>query len=210
MKRYIGILPIKEISNEVENKNFRMIAGKQMYKWVLENCIDSKITDIYVSCSWTEFKEELNEEYPYVKWIQRPEELNGEVELLEVMQHALSVIDDKDAVYMQIQVNKPLTRSYNINHFIDMFETTNANSLAQIQLLRTAVNWQYKKDKKQAVDFCSCSMAKMWDYETLKNAEKGTWGFGECHIDVHVSKHHIEIDTEEDFKIAEIFLKAGL
>ena len=40
--KIIALLPFKVNSERVPNKNFRPIAGKPLYKWILEKLISSK------------------------------------------------------------------------------------------------------------------------------------------------------------------------
>ena len=203
-KSIIAILPIKKISKRLPNKNFKMFHGKQLYEWALEACLTSKLIDeTYISCS-----EDIKESR--AKWIRRPETLNGDVELMEVMKHALETIGKEGDVFIQVQVNKPLIKSEQIDKFIQTFQDQKLNTLFQVQKINQSINWKYKSNRNDGkFNFKSCALAKIWDYETLKNAKIGTWGFGDKHLNYIVGNHHIEIDTQEDWDIAMALKRAG-
>lgn len=205
-----AIVPIKQHSYRLPGKNFIDFCGKPLYQWVVDAALETRTIDkVYVSSSWIEFKDKLYKVYgDKVGFIHRPAALNH-VELMEVMKHAATEVGQEGDIFIQLTPTKPLTRSLDLSRFIDTFKTKKLNSLFQVQEIKESVDWEYKSGTdKGKVHIKSCAMAKMFDYNTLINAKQGTWGFGEKHYDVVVPNYHIEIDTLEDFKIAEA-LKLG-
>lgn len=228
-----AIIPFKLHSKGLPNKLIMNFAGKKMYHWVIEAAIDCKrIDEIYLTGNRAEKKliyDEVKVLYPQVKWVTRPKSLqeNG-VELLEVMQYVLKKIGNEKDIFIQLQANKPLTKAKDLKDIMDTYyqghnyicfpmcypvfepKTNFYNTLFTVQQIDTAVNWEYKSSRQDGKrNFKSCAIAKVWDYETLKSAKKGTWGKGEKHYDYIIDHHHKEIDTEEDFRIAEALKKAG-
>ena len=217
-----AIIPVKVWGSKGLPGKFTMnLAGKEMWQWVTEAAIDCRyIDEVYMSGNSVEKKEfypQVKRMYPQVKWITRPKRLqeNG-VELLEVMKHALDKIGKKDDVFVQLQATKPMTTAKLLNEIIKFFLYSGCilfpnNSLFTVQKINTAVNWEYKSHKQDGNDnFKSCSVTKIWDYETLKNAIVGTWGFGKSHYDYEIGARHIEVDTYEEFLMAEAMKRAGL
>ena len=80
-----------------------------------------------------------------------------------------------------------------------------------IQNIETAVNWQYKASRQEGKkNFKSCAVVKIFDYETLKNAKRNTWGFGKNHYDYVIDQTHIEVDDIIDFRMCEALKRAGM
>jgi len=217
-----AIIPIKVWGSKgLPNKTIMNLAGKEMWQWVTEAAIDcTGIDEIYMSGNLNEYKNfyktKVVNMYPDIKWITRPAKLqeNG-VELLEVMQHALKKIGKKGDTFVQLQTTKPLTTSKILNHIVYIFNNLiydgYLNSLFTVQKINTAVNWEYKASRQEGKEnFKSCAVAKCWDYQTLKNATKETWGFGETHYDYMLDQSHIEVDDIIDFRMAEALKKAGM
>lgn len=211
MVKYIAIIPLKKISKGLPEKNYRQFYGKPMYQWALDACLEcERIEDVYITSSWQQFRDEMGLNNDKVRWIDRPSDLDGNTELLEVMQHASRIIHDSNAIYIQVQPNKPLIKKADLDWFILEYESFYCNTLFQVQEIKTSLDWEYQPNRQaRKKHFKSCSLAKMWDYGTLRNAKKGTWGFGEIHRDIIVPDYHIEIDNEMDFRMAEALKKAG-
>lgn len=207
----VAIIPIKQHSSRLPNKNFNDFCGKPLYQWVVDSALETKeIDEVHISSSWEEFRSEVKKRYGgRVSWIQRPDYLNN-VELMEVMQHAAHLIGEEGDIFIQLAPTKPLTSSYHLKRFINEFKNGEYDSLFQIQEITESINWKYKSATQNGkINFKSCAMAKIWDYTTLKNAKKGTWGFGENHCDLFVEKYHIEIDDIKDYQIAKALKEAG-
>lgn len=225
-----AIIPIQYISSELSNKEFREINGHPMFYWAIRAALlCEQIDKVYISTHFSLAYQQISNYFlgigkvdrmwggAKIEFLKRPLELHGEVELLDVMQHAERELQDsshpksmgdKD-IFIQIQVNKPLTTEIDLTRYVTSFLSCDLSSLFQVQRIRTAVNWEYKKSRRQGTpNFKSCAIAKMWDRKTLRDAEDGTWGKGEHHLDIIVPNWHTEIDSEEDFKIAEILMKA--
>ena len=212
-----AVIPIQWISRELPKKEFREFHARPMFYWAISACLRSKkVGRVWISTHFDEAFDIIDTHFNgRLHRIKRPRELHGDVELLDVMKHAAGKIKEhtktlKDTVIMQVQANKPLTMTRDIDSYIKKFKEGKYNSLFQIQRIRTAVNWEYKQSRRHGIEnFKSCSIAKMWDYYSLINAEEGTWGFGKKHHDYMVGDHHIEIDSLEDFNIALALKKGG-
>ena len=187
--------------------------GKPMFQWAIEAARDSQfIDDIYISTHFDYAYNNILKVFPYLKRINRPNLLHGEVELLEVMQHAAKkhdFIDTSEFNFIQIQVNKPLTTTRDLDSYLFAFNSGLYDSLFQIQNIKQAVNGEYLKSRRHACNYKSCSIAKIWRGETLLKAKKGTFGQGKKHFDYLVGDHHIEIDNYKDFQIAKALKEAG-
>ena len=207
----IAIVPIKEKSFRLPGKNFLDFCGKPLYRWVVDAALATSLIDrVYISSSWDEFKDEIKKVYGgKVWWVERPDDLNH-VELMEVMQHAGKLVGKEGDIFMQLSPTKPLTSSKDLEEYILTFLEGKYDSLSQVQAIKTAVDGEYKEaTDKGKMHFMSCATAKMWEYNTLRHAKKGTFGIGERHHYLTIAPYHIEIDTEEDFRIAEALKRVG-
>lgn len=215
-----AIIPLKTDSKELPRKNFLYFCGQQMYEWAVQACLDCQsIDEVYISISPCPEAREIKAKYPAVKIIDRPQELNGDVELLEVMKHAAEKVGKRGDIFVQVQANKPLTKASDLRWLVNLFREENLYSLFTIQKIRQALLYkkeneyilEYKegRDRGEIEYFKSCAIAKIWTFNTLKDAKKGTWGIGEKHLNQVIDNYHIEIDSEEDFKVAEALKRAG-
>jgi len=215
-----AIIPIKKHSKGLPCKNFMEFAGKKMYQWALDSCLQCENIDkVWVSSSFYKFKEEINATYPEVGWIDRPEELNGNVELRHVIKHASTVIGDKEAVYAQVQANKPLITTALLNKVTEHYLHSTINgihvkTLFTVQEVNTSIDWEVRECRQEGKKhFKSCAVIKLWDYYNLNDTTLNVpWNRAvnqSEHCDYFIPQHHMEIDTMEDFKIAECLKKGG-
>lgn len=212
-----AVIPIKLLSTGLKNKTILHLAGREMWEWVTIAAVDSEIDNIYMCGNATEkkffFDKKVKILYPSIKWITRPAALqkNG-VEILDTMKYCQKKIGKSGDIFIQLQTTKPMTSAVLINDCIDTFIDNKCNSLFTVKEILTSVNWAYTPSRQAAkrINFQSCAAVKIWDYKTLANAKIGTWGFGNKHFDYTIPARHIEIDTYEDFLIAEAMKNAGL
>lgn len=212
----IAIIPVKVFGSlGLPGKFCKELCGLEMWEYVTKAAYSSnRIDKIYMTGNKDEVKTffpKVEMKYPKIKWITRPKksQQNG-VELLDVMKFCLEKIGKEDDIFIQLQATKPLTTSTLLDEIVDYFIANKCNSLFTVQEIKTAVNWEYKSCRQEGKkNFKSNAVVKMWDYESLKNAKSGTWGFGKNHYNYFIPDHHIEVDTFQDFKIAEALKKAG-
>ena len=219
-----AIIPCKVYGSKGLPGKFTMhLCGRELWEWVTIAAIDCKQIDEVIMTGNAKEKKHFYSKvklmYPSVKWITRPASLqkNG-VELLDVMQHALKKIGKKGDVFVQLQATKPLTTARLLDEILSSFFAKGLvygkkfrDSLFTIQKINTAINWEYKASRQEGQEnFKSCAVAKAWDYDTLKNAKKGTWGFGKNHYDYVIDQTHIEVDDIIDFRMAEALMRAGM
>lgn len=231
----IAVIGIKTDSKGVKMKAFRYFCGLPLYHWVFQAATDCKYIDkIVLSCTEKWVYDDVKKHFPKIIWVKRPKGLNGETELLEVTKHAFKKVAKKGDTCIQLQISKPLTTAklldeiieyYNKDRYIEFCYEFGKNGMAKwidrkangidslftVQEIKTAVNGEYKQAKQLGKkNYKSMAVCKIWSYDTIMNAEKGTWGKGKNHYDYVVDDRHIEIDTELDFQIAEALKKAGL
>ena len=212
MARIIAVLPMKSDSKGIQMKLYKNFNGKPLWQWVFNEVTRcTMIDEVIVSSSDAWMKKYIVCD-SRLSFLNRPYELNGDVELLEVMKHAIdreSLFDADDDIIIQVQLNKPLTKTSDLMELIKYFKDNNLDSLTTIQEIKTAVNGKYKSHSRENTNFKSCAIAKLWKRKVLETAKSGTWGYGKKHKDYVIGKHHIEIDDLEDWKIAECLHRGG-
>lgn len=226
----IAVIGIKTDSKGVKMKAFRYFCGLPLYHWIFQAATDCKYIDkIVLSCTEKWVYDDVKKNFPKVIWVKRPKELNGETELLEVTKHAFKKVSKKADTCIQLQISKPLTTAKVLDEIIGFYDRhwftlidyktmktiedskNEYDSIFTVQEIKTAVNGEYKQAKQLGQkNYKSMAVCKIWSYDTIINAKKGTWGKGSNHYDYVVDDRHVEIDTELDFQIAEALKKAGL
>jgi|TARA_R100000501_G_C2630806_1_gene126374 CMP-N,N'-diacetyllegionaminic acid synthase len=207
-----AIVPIQAQSRQLKRKEFLDVCGKPMFYWAIHACMDASFIDkVYISTNFDHAYRQIKPFFPHPNLVRinRPLELHGDVELLDVMKHAACEIGEDGDIFIQVQANKPLTTAKDLDEYINEFLVFQYNTLFQVQKINSSVNWEYKQSRRHGNDnFKSCSVAKIWDYDTLINSKSGTWGMGKKHCDYLIPHHHIEVDSKEDLEMA-IALKNG-
>jgi CMP-N-acetylneuraminic acid synthetase len=209
----IAIIGIKTDSKQLPNKAFRHFCGLPLWQWIFQAATDCKYIDkIVLSCTDKWVADEVKKVFPKVTWVNRPKELNGDTELLEVTKHAFKKVAKNGDTCIQLQPSKPMTTNDLISKIIIEYRQQKYDSLFTIQKIIGCINGEYKTeiDKKNKYNYRSLSVVKIWSYNAIINAKKGTWGYGDRHGNYIVDARHIEIDSLLDFKIAEALKKAGL
>jgi len=226
----IAVIGIKTDSKGVPRKAFRHFCGLPLWQWIFQAATDCKYIDkIVLSCTDKWVADKVKKVFPKVIWVKRPKELNGETELLEVTKHAFKKVAKKGDTCIQLQISKPLTTAKLLEQIIEFYNKVPIgvfsspyvwnyknglmpwDSLFTVQKINTAVNMEYKQAKQIGKDnIKSMALCKIWNYKTLINAKKFTWGMGENHYNYLIDERHIEIDSELDWQIAELLKKGGL
>ncbi|CAB1060692.1 N-acetylneuraminate synthase (EC [Olavius sp. associated proteobacterium Delta 1] len=130
----VAIIPAKEESNRLPNKNLLTINGKSLVEHAIEFAKKShKIDHIYVSTDSEKIAAHVNE--IDVDVIMRSKDLSGETPLIQVYRHALSKIDNDNITHIVgIQPDNPdrnlnpdMAIDYAIDKNIDSLFTVNRN-----------------------------------------------------------------------------------
>lgn len=119
----VTIIPAKGHSNRLKNKNIYKLKGKPLLQWTLEAAKKSKYLDrIFVSTESSKVAKITEDNGGIV--INRPKELTSDdIGKQEVIEHALSVIEDYDGdrvdIICLLQANSPQITTDKINEAIE-------------------------------------------------------------------------------------------
>ncbi|MBK9994456.1 MAG: hypothetical protein IPP01_10845 [Saprospiraceae bacterium] len=109
--KILGIIPARAGSKRVPNKNKRLLNGKELVRYTIETCIESKLLSKIVVSSDDLDILNIAKNYSEVIALERPEEISQDKSLaLEFVHHALKSLNENYDVVVIIQVSSPLHR----------------------------------------------------------------------------------------------------
>jgi CMP-N-acetylneuraminic acid synthetase len=119
--RLVALVPMRHTSVRVPEKNFRTIAGKPLYSYILDTLMRvSEIERIVVNTDSAVISQGLESNYPEVQIIERPKRLLGDdVPMNEILLHDVSVVNSK--YYLQTHSTNPLMKPETFSAAIDKF-----------------------------------------------------------------------------------------
>lgn len=222
------LIPIKGHSERVPNKNFRRLAGRPLYKRILDTLSESKyIENIYID---TDVRKKFNlVEYEpiapitwtpvgchdYIHIIDRPEELRGDsVSVNALIQHDIPIMDAD--VILQTHITNPFLSTKTIDACIEKFQSENIDSMFGV----TEYHKRFWNTKGKPVNHDPNELLRSQDlspvYEdnsciylfTRKFFEKYKMRMNEkSKMFVIDAMEALDIDTEFDWRIAKCMIK---
>lgn len=116
-----ALVPMRHSSERVPGKNYRPMAGKPLYSYIIETLQTCKGIDvIVVDTDSPIIMQGLRDGYPEVRVLERPEKLRGGmVSMNEIIKHDISQIEAE--FYLQTHTTNPLITADTINRAIDTF-----------------------------------------------------------------------------------------
>jgi CMP-N-acetylneuraminic acid synthetase len=110
LKKIAALVPMRHDSQRVPGKNFRPLAGRPLYSYILDTLLACpEISTVVVDTDSPVIKEGLRQYYPAVMVIDRPEHLrSGEIPMNEVLLHDTSLVEAD--FYLQTHSTNPLLR----------------------------------------------------------------------------------------------------
>lgn len=123
MESVAAIIPMKENSQRVPNKNLRLMCGKPLFYWIiyeLTHCVH--VSDIYVDTDSKEIEKAVRAYFNNIKFINRPKALWGDdVSMNKILQYDLTVINKRH--FIQAHSTSPLLRAETISRGIKTYFT---------------------------------------------------------------------------------------
>ena len=120
-KSVTAIVPIKERSQRVKDKNFRNFSGKALYHHILETLQRTHpIDNVIVDTDSLLVMNEAPKLFSKVKVVERPQELRGDhVSVNRIIEHDLSLSDSD--IYVQTHATNPLLKAETIAMALTVF-----------------------------------------------------------------------------------------
>ncbi len=120
-KNVTALVPIKENSERVKQKNFRLFCGKPLYHHILETLERTYAVDtVIVNTDSPVVMNEAPKLFPKVKVVERPKELRGDfVSVNKIIEHDLLTTDSD--FYIQTHATNPLLKAETIARALKTF-----------------------------------------------------------------------------------------
>lgn len=228
--KVLGIIPARGGSKGVKRKNIKLLGGKPLIQYTIDEAKKSKLTKVILSTDDEEIAEvsaKLGLPVPFI----RPENLaTDSAKAIPVIQHALSFMEEQDNTtydaVMMLQPTTPFRLAKDIDEAIEKLESTGSDSVISVIDVEGhhPARMKYLEDGKLIdPDFCEeienqprQQLRPMYlrngaIYLTrkevlLKNSFKGQ----SCFAQIMPLDRSANIDTEHDFAYAQWILKEVL
>lgn len=118
MKKIVALLPMRHDSQRVPGKNYRPMAGRPLYHYIVETLLACReIAEVVVDTDSPNILKGLAESFPQVRVLERPLHLRGgEVPMNEVLLHDTGQVEAD--FYLQTHSTNPLLRPETISRGI--------------------------------------------------------------------------------------------
>jgi len=142
--RIAALVPMRHQSERVPGKNYRLMAGKPLYAYIIETLLACpEIDQVVVDTDSPTILEGLEEDYPSVVRIQRPEELrSGMIPMNDILLYDTAQVEAD--YYLQTHSTNPLLRPETVSQAIQTFlqQLEAHDSLFSVTRLQTRLYWQ--------------------------------------------------------------------
>ena len=117
----VALVPMRHHSARVEGKNYRLIAGRPLYAYILETLLQCKaISKVVVDTDSPIIREGVRQAYPQIELLARPEHLTADdVPMNDILLHDVGQV--KSAFYLQTHTTNPLLGVETIGRAINTF-----------------------------------------------------------------------------------------
>lgn len=119
--RIVALVPMRDQSERVPGKNYRLLAGEPLFHHILHALAACEaIAEIVVDTDSPTIKQGLAQRFPQVRVLDRPEHLRaGEIPMNEILLHDTAQVPAD--FYLQTHSTNPLLRSETIKKSIQTF-----------------------------------------------------------------------------------------
>lgn len=161
---------IKENSERISAKNFRDLAGKPVWKWLIDELKDF---DVYVNTDSEKLLDEL-QRYPNVTTIKRSKahidwELNAEIMGSPVMDMVRDFTEQYVAInedFALVHVTSPFLKAETLKKAFSLYKQSNAYSLHSVRRIQDAL-MRYHEDKLIPENFCFDRVSRTQDLDPV-------------------------------------------
>lgn len=222
----IGIIPAREGSKRLKNKNIIDLGGRPLIAWTIEAALKSNLNHVIVSTDSKEIREiakTYGAEVPFL----RPKELATDIShTIDVMIHCIDNILYKSSDIMLLQPTSPFRTHIHINGSIDLYNKNKTCSCISVCKIDFPPEWSIDLgDKKLKFPFWERNDSPfnverqqlpiyykpngaiyITNVEYLKR-ERNLININDCGHYIMDSESSFDIDTEIDYKIAKEMIK---
>jgi CMP-N,N'-diacetyllegionaminic acid synthase len=225
--RILAVIPARAGSKRIKNKNLLPLAGKPLLNWTIEAGLASKYIDkVIVSTDSDEICEVGLKAGAHVPFI-RPSELASDYSSsAETVLHAVEFLRSKNENYdmcILLQPTSPLRVGLHVDEAIESFDKLNASAVISVTSLTHPIEWVdelgdkgemdkffddqaiYKRSQDFPPRFIVNGAIYVFDVPSFLKQKSYFFKTG-CFAYVMNGLDSIDIDTYEDFKLAELLI----
>jgi CMP-N-acetylneuraminic acid synthetase len=215
----VALVPMRHHSARVEGKNYRLIAGRPLYAYILETLLDCmKVSKVVVDTDSPIIIEGVRKTYPQVEIISRPPHLTADdVPMNAILLHDVEQVDTE--FFLQTHSTNPLLKATTIECAIDTFfqgwpERDSLFSVTPFQTrLWTREGQPINHDPDELIPtqeldplFVENSCIYIFSKDSLVDRRHR---IGKSPILFEIDPEEaVDIDTEWEFKLAEFLLES--
>lgn len=124
MPKIVALVPMRHHSQRVPGKNYRPMAGKPLFKYILDELQSvPEVDEILVDTDSPVILETLLQDYPKIRGINRPEHLRADtIPMNEILAYDSSLVEAD--FYLQTHSTNPLLRAATIAKAIRQFSAS--------------------------------------------------------------------------------------
>lgn len=225
-KKILGLIPARGGSKGVPRKNIRILGQKPLIAWTIEAAINSKLLDRIILSSEDNEIIEVARAYGCEAPFVRPAELAADNSTaLETVLHALQSLAEDYEYLVLLQPTSPLRTSEDIDGCIRMCHSHNAPSCAAVCQPRQSPYWMFSRNQEgylvpllraaqnisRRQDLPTAYVVNGAVYVAKTSWLRNTMSFvtEETLAYEMPEERSIDLDTELDFKLAEIIAGFG-
>lgn len=214
----VALVPMRHHSKRVPGKNYRELAGRPLYSYILDTLQEVKgIEAIVVDTDSSVLREVIKTRYPQVQLIDRPQHLiPGTTPMNEILLHDVGQVESE--IYLQTHSTNPLLRPETIRAALKEFRDNlpTSDSLFSVTRLQTRL-WDREgrplnhdpailkrtQDLEPVYEENSCLY--IFERETILRCKNR---IGETPRMFEIPRDEsLDIDTEMDLELVEAFLR---
>jgi len=216
--KIVALLPIKENSQRIPNKNIKDFNGYPLFMTILSTLTNSDYISKIVINTDSDLIISMVSDYSKVKIHRRPAEIQGDlVSMNEIINYDLSILDEE--YFLQTHSTNPLLKTETIDRAIKFFMHNNEqfDSLFSVTKLQTrlysAIGKPINHDPEHLLQtqdlepiFEENSNFYIFSKSSFINSEKKRIGLSPFMFEIPKTEA-VDIDENEDFELAEILFK---
>lgn len=209
----VAIIPIKKNSERVKNKNFKIINGKPLYRYLVDKLVKCNFDEIYLDSDSKEIKEYCRKNN--LKFIPRLKRLsannaNGN----DLLNYHLKLINAD--YFFQLFVTAPMLKVETINNCIKILKENKKHD--SILTVRSLFTWFWHK--KKPINYNPKVLPRSQDCVPIVQETTGLYGITKKSLKKQKSrigikpffyevsqKEALDIDEQSDIDLLKFYLK---
>ena len=229
--KILALIPARAGSKGLPNKNIKLLSGKPMIAWTIEAALRSKYIDKVLISTDSPSIKEIAENYGAWAPFLRPFELaTDQAEMLDVASHAIQWVTENSAESYEyiilLQPTAPLRDERHIDEAVARYfqkKTEKYQCLVSVYSVSVKYNWLLRENENNFASFSFPMVDAKFSRQKMKPVflPNGAIyvapiiGFSGFFSDENIlyimsDSDSIDVDSESDFKIAEMMLASKM